>query len=211
MLFNLVTGVYPVTAGAVYLQGVDLTRVPAVERVRYGLARTFQNIRLIGHLTALENVLLGQQHRSRGIGGMLEAVLMGSANRWVQEARDALRAASLDAYADTLVRYLPFGVRKQVELVRAMLARPRLLLLDEPAAGLNPTETKELKHHLEEVSKSGVTVLVIEHDMTFVGEYCDAVVVLNFGRKIAAGTPEAVRRLPEVREAYLGTEATVDG
>jgi branched-chain amino acid transport system ATP-binding protein len=209
MLFNLLTGVYPPSSGAIFLDDVNLTRVPAVRRVGCGLARTFQNIRLVGHLTALENVLLGQQHRSGGVAGALQAVLFGSNNRWAKEAREGLRAASLHTYADTLVRHLPFGVRKQVELVRAMMARPKLLLLDEPAAGLNPAETGELKRQLEAIAAGGVTVLVIEHDMAFVGEYCDAVIVLNFGRKIATGTPGEVRRLPEVREAYLGTEATV--
>jgi branched-chain amino acid transport system ATP-binding protein len=209
MMFNLITGIYPASSGSIRLEGVELTAVPAVERVRHGLARTFQNVRLVGHLTALENVLLGQHHRCRGAVASLEAVLLGSRNRWVREARDGLRAASLEGHAGMLVRHLPFGVRKQVELVRAMMAQPKLLLLDEPAAGLNPTETKYLKRQLEEISRAGVTVLVIEHDMGFVGEFCDTVVVLNFGRKIASGTPEEVRSLPEVREAYLGTDATV--
>ena len=203
MMFNLITGVYPATAGSIRLAGVELTAFPAVARVKHGLARTFQNIRLVGHLTALENAMLGQHHRAER---MLEPVLL-SGNRWTREAREGLRAAGLAQYADVAVHHLPFGVRKQVELVRAMLARPKLLLLDEPAAGLNPTETNELRSQLERIASQGVTVLVIEHDMGFVGEFCDAVVVLNFGRKIAEGTPQAVRQLAEVREAYLGTDA----
>ena len=203
MMFNLITGVYPATAGSIRLAGVELTEFPAVARVKHGLARTFQNLRLVGHLTALENAMLGQHHRA---GRMLEPVLLGG-NRWMREAREGLRAAGLAQYADVAVRHLPFGVRKQVELVRAMMARPKLLLLDEPAAGLNPTETNELRVQLERIAGEGVTVLVIEHDMGFVGEFCDAVVVLNFGRKIAEGTPQAVRQLAEVREAYLGTDA----
>jgi branched-chain amino acid transport system ATP-binding protein len=203
MMFNLITGVYPATAGSIRLAGVELTGFPAVARVKHGLARTFQNIRLVGHLTALENAMLGQHHRARR---MLEPVLLGG-NRWMREAREGLHAAGLARYADVAVRHLPFGVRKQVELVRAMMARPKLLLLDEPAAGLNPTETNELRAQLERIAGQGVTILVIEHDMGFVGEFCDAVVVLNFGRKIAEGTPRAVRQLAEVREAYLGTDA----
>jgi branched-chain amino acid transport system ATP-binding protein len=208
MLFNLISGIYPVSAGSIRLDQTELTPVAAVERVRHGLARTFQNIRLVGHLTALENVMVGQHHRAKS---WLEAVLLGTRNRWATEAREAMRAAALESYADIAVRNLPFGVRKQVELVRAMMARPKLLLLDEPAAGLNPAETNQLRSHVEEIVHSGVTVLVIEHDMGFVGSFCDTVVVLNFGRKIAEGTPEEVRRLPEVREAYLGTDVAADG
>lgn len=210
MMFNLITGVYPVTSGSIRLEGTELTVVPAVRRVRYGVARTFQNVRLVGHLTALENVLLGQQHRVSGALGMLEPLLIGPRNRWVAEAREGFAAASLEEHADTLVRHLPFGIRKQVELVRAMMAKPRLLLLDEPAAGLNPAETKQLRRQLEQISRSGITVLVIEHDMGFVGAFCDRVIVLNFGRMVTSGTPAEVRQMPAVREAYLGTEATVD-
>jgi branched-chain amino acid transport system ATP-binding protein len=200
MMFNLITGVYAPTAGRISLDGVELTNVPAVHRVKHGLARTFQNIRLVGHLTALENVMLGQHHRA---SRMLEPILLGR-NRWAREARHGLKTSGLDRYADTAVRNLPFGIRKQVEVVRAMMAQPKLLLLDEPAAGLNPTETNQLRLHLERIAGEGVTILVIEHDMGFVGDFCDVVVVLNFGRKIAEGTPQAVRQLPEVREAYLG-------
>jgi branched-chain amino acid transport system ATP-binding protein len=203
MMFNLITGIYPASSGSIGLDGVELTRRQAVDRVRHGLARTFQNIRLVGHLSALENVMIGQHHLARA---MLEPVLLGRGNRWMREAREALERAGLGRHADVTVRHLPFGVRKQVEVVRAMMARPKLLLLDEPAAGLNPTETNELRAHLERIAATGVTLLVIEHDMGFVGELCDAVVVLNFGRKIAEGTPREVRQLAEVREAYLGTD-----
>jgi branched-chain amino acid transport system ATP-binding protein len=207
MLFNLITGVYPVSAGRILVGSTDITHVPAVDRVRHGVARTFQNLRLVGHLTALENVMVGQHHRAPR---SLETILLRRRSRWALEAREALSASALDAFADVPVRHLPFGIRKQVELVRAMMARPRLLLLDEPAAGLNPAETHALRRQLEHIAAGGVTVLVIEHDMAFVGEFCEAVVVLNFGRKIAEGTPDAVRRMAEVREAYLGVEAGLD-
>lgn len=208
MLFNLITGIYPVTSGEIRLAGADLTSIPSTDRVRYGLARTFQNVRLIGHLTALENVLIGQHHRVGGVSALLETVLLGARNRWVDEARQGLKAAGLERFSDTLARNLPFGVRKQIELVRAMMAHPKLLLLDEPAAGLNPTETNRLKEHLDEIASGGVTLFVIEHDMQFVGGFCDSVVVLNFGRKIAEGPPTEVRNVQEVREAYLGADLT---
>jgi ABC-type branched-subunit amino acid transport system ATPase component len=122
----------------------------------------------------------------------------------MEEARQGLHEARLDAYAEILVRNLPFGIRKQIELVRAMMAHPKLLLLDEPAAGLNPAETNAFKDQLEKIAANGVTLLVIEHNMQFVGDFCDRVVAINFGKKIGEGTPDEVRALPEVQEAYLG-------
>jgi len=210
MLFNLISGIYPVSEGSVRLGMTDITSLPSSHRVRHGLARTFQNIRLMGHLTALENVLVGQHHLARPIFGALDPLLFGAHNRWKREALDGLRAVGLDQYAGIAVRNLPFGIRKQIELVRAMLARPKLLLLDEPAAGLNPTETLALRNQLEAIATTGVTLLVIEHDMQFVGDLCQRIIVLNFGRKIADGSPDHVRTLPEVREAYLGTDTPAD-
>jgi ABC-type branched-subunit amino acid transport system ATPase component len=211
MLFNVISGIYPTTAGSIRLNSVELTSLPSADRVRHGLARTFQNIRLMGHLTALENVLLGQHHRARPFVGAFDPLLFAGRNRWKREALDGLAAAGLAAHAHTSVRNLPFGIRKQIELVRAMLARPALLLLDEPAAGLNPLETHALETHLEAISEAGVTLLVIEHDMEFVGGFCGRVIALNFGRKIADGTPDEVRSLPEVRQAYLGLDTASDG
>jgi ABC-type branched-subunit amino acid transport system ATPase component len=164
----------------------------------------------MSHLTALENVLVGQHHLSRPILGLVDPVLLGARNRWKHEALGALRAAGLESLAGIAVRNLPYGIRKQIELARAMLAQPKLLLLDEPAAGLNPTEARALKDQLETIAASGVTLLVIEHNMQFVGDLCHRVVVLNFGRKIADGPTEKVRNMAEVREAYLGTDAPAD-
>jgi branched-chain amino acid transport system ATP-binding protein len=210
MLFNLISGIYPVSEGSVRLGGTDITLLPSSHRIRHGLARTFQNVRLMGHLTALENVLVGQHHRARSLLGLMQPVLLGGSNRWKREAREALAAAGLVQYAEIAIRHLPFGIRKQIELARAMLSRPKLLLLDEPAAGLNPAETRALKRQLEAIAASGVTLLVIEHNMQFVAELCRRVVVLNFGRKIADGSPGHVRSVPEVREAYLGSDAPAD-
>jgi branched-chain amino acid transport system ATP-binding protein len=204
MLFNLITGIYPPTSGTIRLAGRDLTALPSVARISHGVARTFQNVRLMGHLSVLENVLIGQHHRAAGWTELLRPILTGRRNRWVEEALQGLRDARLEAYADSLVRNLPFGVRKQIELVRATIARPKLLLLDEPAAGLNPAETNAFKDQLEKIAAQGVTLLVIEHNMQFVGDFCERVIAINFGKRIGEGTPDNVRALPEVQEAYLG-------
>jgi branched-chain amino acid transport system ATP-binding protein len=206
-VFNLITGVYPIDAGRMLLDGVDISRIPSRRRIRYGVARNFQNIRLMPHLSALENVLVGQHCRNSGWRGVLQPVNLIPGNRWREEARAALADAGLGAYERATVRSLPYGVQKRIELVRALMAKPRLLLLDEPAAGLNSAETDALREHLAAISRErGITLLVVEHDMHFVGALCEQVVVLNFGRKIAEGTPAEIREDQLVREAYLGVE-----
>jgi branched-chain amino acid transport system ATP-binding protein len=205
--FNLITGVYPVDSGRIVLDGADITHVPSRKRIRFGLARTFQNIRLMPHLTAIENVMIAQNARNGSAFGMLQPVNLLPGNRWRTEARAALADAGLGEYADQTTGTLPYGVQKRIELIRALAARPRMLLLDEPAAGLNPAESDALRHHLERVSDTGVTLLVVEHDMHFIGAFCRKVVVLNFGCKIAECTPQEAHGNLAVREAYLGTEA----
>jgi ABC-type branched-subunit amino acid transport system ATPase component len=205
--FNLITGVYPVDTGHILLDGMDITRLPARKRIRAGLARTFQNIRLLQHLTVLENVMVAQYARSASLAGMLQPVNLVRGNRWQREAGDALGEAGLAQYAQAATGSLPYGIQKRIELVRALLARPRILLLDEPAAGLNPAETEALAAQLEAISGRGVTLLVVEHDMHFIGAFCRRVVVLNFGLKIAECDSDAVGDDPRVREAYLGADA----
>jgi ABC-type branched-subunit amino acid transport system ATPase component len=189
----------------VLLEGRDITDLPSRYRIRRGLARTFQNIRLMQHLTVLENVMLTQYARAPGVAAMLQPVGFGD-NRWRKEARTALAEAGLEAYAGELAGALPYGIQKRIELVRALLAAPRVLLLDEPAAGLNPAETEALHDALAQIAAHGVTLVVVEHDMHFVGRLCGRVVVLNFGQKIAAGPMDAIHSDRRVREAYLGTE-----
>ncbi len=203
-VFNLLTGVYPVDSGRIELDGNDVTQIPASERVVFGMSRSFQNIRLMPHLSTVENVMLGQHARARSLGALLFPLGLLSRNRWREEAEQALADAGLGTYPGEVVANLPYGVQKRIEVVRAMVSRPKLLLLDEPAAGLNDVETRQLQELLERVSESGVTILVVEHDMQFVRNLCDHVVVLNFGRKIFEGTPEEVHRDPAVLEAYLG-------
>jgi len=205
-VFNLITGVYPVDAGKILLGGNDITALPSRYRIRRGLARTFQNIRLMAHLTAIENVMIAQYPRAPGAAAMLQPVGFGRANRWRAEARAALAEAGLEAYADEPAGALPYGIQKRVELVRALAAAPRVLLLDEPAAGLNAAETEALHQALEAIARRGVTLVVVEHDMQFVGRLCSRVVVLNFGCKIAECAPRDIHADGKVREAYLGAE-----
>jgi branched-chain amino acid transport system ATP-binding protein len=209
--FNLVSGVYPIDSGAILFDGRDISRVPSRMRIGLGIARSFQNIRLMPHLTALENVVLGQHCRRAGLSGLLDPVSLLPQNRWHAQARDALVEVGLAAYADEAVSNLPYGIQKRIELVRALMAEPTLLMLDEPAAGLNPAETSALRQRLMAISECGITLLIVEHDMHFVGALCDRVVVLNFGRKIAEGAPEEVRAHKDVREAYLGAEEAEPG
>jgi ABC-type branched-subunit amino acid transport system ATPase component len=204
-VFNLITGVYPADSGNVFLEGNDITALPSRYRIRRGLARTFQNIRLMQHLTVLENVMITQYARAPGVAAMLQPVGFGD-NRWRKEARAALAEAGLEAYAGEVTGVLPYGIQKRIELVRALLAAPRLLLLDEPAAGLNPAETEALHQALQAIAARGVTLVVVEHDMHFVGRLCQRVVALNFGQKIAECPVGEIHSDRRVREAYLGTE-----
>lgn len=196
-VFNLISGVYDIDAGSINLEGAEISTVPARQRIGLGLARSFQNIRLMPHLSTVENVMLGEHSRSSPLA-------LASGRRAAARAERALAQAGLETYPGQVVANLPYGIQKRIEVVRALVAEPKLLLLDEPAAGLNTAETAELRALLNRVSNEGVTILVVEHDMHFVRELCDHVVVLNFGRKIFEGTPAAVYRDPSVREAYLG-------
>jgi branched-chain amino acid transport system ATP-binding protein len=206
-VFNLITGVYPIDEGRILLDGADISQIPSRRRIHQGIARNFQNIRLMPHLSALENVLVGQHCRNSGLLGVLQPVNLIPGNRWREEARAALDEAGLGLYERATVGSLPYGLQKRIELVRALMAHPRLLLLDEPAAGLNPAETDALLDRiLRTCRERGITLLVVEHDMHFVGALCAEVIVLNFGRKIAEGTPEQVREDAQVRQAYLGTD-----
>jgi branched-chain amino acid transport system ATP-binding protein len=205
-VFNLITGVYTPDAGSILLEGSDITPLPSRFRIRRGLARTFQNIRLMTHLTVLENVMLAQYARAPGIASLLQPLGFGRANRWRGEARAALAEAGLERYADEPAGVLPYGVQKRIELVRALAAAPRVLLLDEPAAGLNPTESEALHQALDAIARRGITLVVVEHDMQFVGRLCERVVVLNFGLKIAECRVAEIHADRRVREAYLGAD-----
>src|SRR5258706_6763370 len=182
-VFNLISGAYAVDSGAIHLQEENITALPARLRISRGVARSFQNVRLMPHLSTVENVMLGEHWRSSPFE-------LTRGRRAGERAAKALADAGLDTYPGQVVSTLPYGIQKRIEVVRALAAEPKLLLLDEPAAGLNTAETAELRSLLERASARGITLLVVEHDMNFVKRLCDHVAVLEFCRKIFEGTPQ---------------------
>lgn len=200
-IFNLLSGVYEPSEGDIRLDGKSIRHIPSRGRIALGMARTFQNIRLMPHLSVVENVMLGQQSCVRKWSDFL---LPLGRSLWRREAEELLQQLGLDTYDGEIAATLPYGIRKKIEVVRALAAHPKLLLLDEPAAGLNPAETASLQEFLKGVSQRGITLLVVEHDMNFVRSLCERTVVLNFGRQIYEGPAQAVHEDPLVLEAYLG-------
>jgi branched-chain amino acid transport system ATP-binding protein len=205
-VFNLITGVYPCSSGSIRLEDVSLTELKAYRIARMGISRTFQTIRLFPSMTTWENVLIGQNFLSRsGFSGILPIRRPRELELRAQ-VEEALKVLGLWEMRDRKAVTLPYGSQRKVEIARAIAAQPKLLLLDEPTAGMNIRETKDLLGFLSRIHSLGITILVIEHDMRVVMGICDHIFVLNFGQKIAEGTPAEIRRNEEVLEAYLGKE-----
>ena len=213
-LFNQITGMDKPTSGKVIFDGKDITGLPAWKISRLGIARTFQNIRLYKDLTAVENVMLGlhfkvgtDPFRNRFVQAIKSYMFANSENMDMYGmAMEWLTFFDISNSAQEYARNLPYGTQRELEIARALAAEPKLLFLDEPAAGMNPAETAHLMSVIEKIRSLGVSVVLIEHDMKLVMNICDQITVLNFGMKIAEGTPNSIKSNKDVIEAYLGRE-----
>jgi branched-chain amino acid transport system ATP-binding protein len=212
-LFNVITGVFPPTGGEVYFEGQEISHLPAERIARKGISRTFQHPRLFSSLTVLENVLLGRHAHTKA-----EFFACGFRIPWARREERVERERSLEYLdmlgiadrRDMIAAKLPLGEQRYVEVCRALASEPKVLLLDEPTAGLNDLETEEFREIIFRIRDMGITPLLIEHHMKFIMNVCDEIAVLNFGVKIAEGSPKSIQESPEVIEAYLGLEEEID-
>jgi branched-chain amino acid transport system ATP-binding protein len=209
-VFNLITGVFRISTGQIRFRGEDISNWRSHRITAAGIARTFQNIRLFKELSVLDNVRLGAfaQHRY----SLLDALRRGrhfaaTEQELTRQAFELLERFNLTRYAHTPARHLPYGEQRRIEMARALISRPQVLLLDEPAAGMNQAETEDLVRLIRQVQEDfGLTILLIEHQMRVVVNLCQRLTVLDFGQTIAAGSPQEIQRHPAVLEAYLGKD-----
>ena len=208
-VFNLITGLLAPSGGGIDLDGRSLLGMPPHQITRVGIGRTFQNIRIFKEMTLLDNVVVGMHaHLSYGVPGWLFALpgFRAQEKRAREKAHELLSWVGLDAQAHDLADNLSYGEQRKLELARALATEPKLLLLDEPVAGMNTGEKVELMRVIAQIAQRGFTIFMIEHDMRFVMGLCERIAVLNFGRIIAQGSPEEIKHNPDVIEAYLGRE-----
>ncbi|TWJ13302.1 ABC transporter ATP-binding protein [Geobacter argillaceus] len=208
-LFNIITGIYTQTAGKVLLDGADVSGLPPERLARLGLVRTFQNIELFGGMTVHENVMVGMHTKSSS--GLMACGLkmpwnMAEERRIREHSLNWLDFTGISDLADVTAGNLPFGKGRLLEIARALAVEPQIILMDEPAAGLNNQETLELAKLIQRIRETGITVVLVEHDMELIMDICDRIVVLNLGRKLAEGTPREIQDNHEVIAAYLGED-----
>jgi branched-chain amino acid transport system ATP-binding protein len=203
-LFNVITGALPVDAGDITFDGRSVVGWPPYRIVRAGLARTFQNIRLFTSMTVWEHLIVAQRR-----SGIARRLLPVGRSGWpaLRNAEEVLQLFGLEKYRGVLARTLPYGIQRKVEMARAVAAQPKLLLLDEPVAGMNGDESEEVRTLLLRLNARGISLLLIEHDMVFMMKLCHHLYVLDFGTLIASGDPPEIRNNPRVLDAYLGEEA----
>lgn len=210
--FNIISGLYKPTSGEAWFDGVELKNKHPEAIARLGMARTFQNIRLFSNMTVCENIKIGFHIRTKS--NLIDAIF--HTKRYREEealksklSQELLERVGLSEYANMLAGNLSYGTQRKVEIARALAIDPKILLLDEPAAGMNPTETDSLMHFIKDLNHSGYTIVVIEHDMKFIMNLCDRILVLDHGNKIAEGTPDEIKTDPEVIKAFFGSKTVV--